>query len=725
MPSLEDRLSSVRLVRHLWAVGNQVESVEVGTAIAGRYEVVAPCVWIDRQDDRVPDAPQVFPDEALAYLKQIRQPLHIPQVYGFCDGRADGAGEVMLLENVPIDDTGALYPTIEAAWPQATPVRRAYWLSQLLELWQRLEPEKLAASLTDVNNIRVQGWRVWLLELKPTIGKPNLTDLAYHWRRWLDLGAADPTIAPLVDLCRDMRSGAAEVRDVADRLDRVLLDAAARQPLQLASFGVSDSGPSRLQNEDCCYPIAEEIGGGERRGIEAANLAILCDGVGGHDGGEVASQLAVRTLKLQVETFGNIAKLKPFVMPEAIRQQLATMLRVTNNTIASENDAQNRYDRERMGTTAVVAWQLAQCPIEARNPKVTPLVAVDRAAAKLGGDATDPAGEDRPNAHELYVANVGDSRAYWISADYCQQLTVDDDLATQEVAAGHCLYREAIQYEEAAALTQAIGTRDGTTIEPDVRRFILEEDGVLLLCSDGVSDNDWVEKSWRAFVPPLLAGETTLEAAIRDWLEVTNEYNGHDNATIVAIDCRVSEATPPPLDIFDPAVAGDRAGDRPPLRIEGATAGNPFDTLTDSSRMLLSASARSFPAPDPKTDPQAVPQTAGPDAAARPDASRRRRRPKPTRTQQVAAVLSLLVLAGVALWAGLQSRSNRTPGPTVPETIEPESPESPEFPESPTAPEAGTEEPDDESTNETTEEPTDEPTPGATDESTEVPIETP
>ena len=698
MPSLEDRLSSVRLVRHLWAVGNQVENAAVGTTIAGRYEVVAPRVWVDRQGDRVPDAPQAIPDEALAYMKQIRQPLHIPQVYGFCDGRANGAGEVMLLENAPIDETGTLYPIIEAAWPEASPVRRVYWLAQLLNIWQQLEPQKLAASLVDVSNIRVQGWRVWLLELKPTIGKPNLTDLAYHWRRWLDLGDGDPTIAPLSELCQDLRSGAVEAREADERLDRILLEAVASQPLQLASFGVSDSGPSRLQNEDCCYPLAEENAGGERRGVEAANLAILCDGVGGHDGGEVASQLAVRTLKLQVETFGNIAKMKKFVAPEAVRQQLATMLRVTNNTIASENDAQNRYDRERMGTTAVVAWQLAQCPAG-----VAP-VAID-------GDV-DSDDDTRPNAHELFVANVGDSRAYWISAEYCQQLTVDDDLATQEVAAGRCLYREALQYEEAAALTQAIGTRDGTTIEPDVRRFILEEDGVLLLCSDGVSDNNWVEKSWRAFVPPLLAGETTLEASARDWLEVTSEYNGHDNATIALIECRVSETLPPPLEIFEPTI-GDRSfapqidrsperspehpPERPPLQLERAIENNPFETLTDSSRALLSA-----PAEGETSEP-----------------TRRRRRPKPTRTQQVAAVVSLLVLAVVALWAGL--RSNRAPEPPVPEESPAESPERTEPPES-------TEESPDAEAEESPDEPAeasgDDSTPGAADESTEVPIET-
>ena len=642
MPPLEDRLRSAQLVRYLWAIGSQVENAAIGTTIADRYQVIAPRIWVDRRADRVPNAPQTLPPESLTYLKQIRQSLHIPQVYGFCDGRAQGMGDVMLLENAPIDEHGQLYPAIEAMWTRSSSVRQAYWLSQILDLWQRLEPQKLAASLLDPENIRVQGWRVWLLELKPTIGKPTLIDLAYHWRRWLDRPSTDdPIPARLLDLCQRMRSQSNDTGDMADRLDQILLEAAARQPLRLTSFGISDSGPSRLQNEDSCYPIAEDIGeAGELRGLDQANLAILCDGVGGHEGGEVASQLAVKTLKLQVEAFRNIIQTKSFVPAEIIRQQLATMVRVTNNTIAQENDARDRLDRERMATTAVLAWQIAQAP-------ASKVVSIAAAGASTG---SAPA---RPNAHELFIANVGDSRAYWISEHHCQQLTVDDDLATQEVAAGNCLYREAIQYEEAAALTQAIGNREGASITPDVRRIVIEEDGVLLLCSDGVSDNDWVERSWRAFVPPLLEGLTTLEAMARDWLEVTNEQNGHDNATIVLIDCRVSEPAPSPLEIFDP-----KATDRhriPSTDRAVSEADTPFDRLTDSSRALL-----------------AIPANPEPAAAEH----SRRRRPKPTRAQQIGVAIAIAVLASIAFWVGLKPIRDRQPTnpPTNPPTDPPTTP---------------------------------------------------
>lgn len=633
MPPLEDRLSSVQLVRYLWAIGSQVENAAIGTTIADRYEVIAPRVWVDRQSARVPHAPKTLPPEALLYLKQIRQSLHIPQVYGFCNGRAQGLGDVMLLENSPLDEHGQLYPSIEAMWSQTSSIRHTYWLSQILDLWQWLEPQKLTASLLDPDNIRVQGWRIWLLELKPTVSKPTLIDLAYHWRRWLDRPSShDPTPAKLLDLCQRMRSQRTETREIAEQLDQILLEATARQPLRLSSFGLSDSGPSRLQNEDCCYPIASAIdldAEGERHGVEQANLAILCDGVGGHEGGEVASQLAVQTLKLQVEAFRKIIQTKSFVPAEVIRQQLAIMMRVTNNMIAQENDARHRLDRERMATTAVLAWQIAQAPTI--SPILSKVVLIGAANAAIN----PPLGE-RPNAHELFIANVGDSRAYWISAHHCQQLTVDDDLATQEVAAGHCLYREAIQYEEAAALTQAIGNRDGATITPEVRRIVIEEDGVVLLCSDGVSDNDWVERSWRAFVPPLLEGLTTLEATARDWLEVTNEQNGHDNATLVLIDCRVSEPAPSPLEIFDPK-ASERDRQTSDRAVRETTP--PLDHLTDSSRALL-----------------AIP--ANPETSAEPS---RRRRPKPTRAQQVSTVIAIAVLASLAFWLGLKPLGDHLP----------------------------------------------------------------
>uniref|UniRef100_A0ACD5H226 PP2C family protein-serine/threonine phosphatase n=1 Tax=Desertifilum tharense IPPAS B-1220 TaxID=1781255 RepID=A0ACD5H226_9CYAN len=142
-------------------------------------------------------------------------------------------------------------------------------------------------------------------------------------------------------------------------------------------------------------------------------------------------------------------------------------VRVVNNQIAAQNDTQGRELRQRMGTTLVMALQLPQ--------------RVGLQAGRVG------------NSHELYIAHVGDSRAYWMTPNYCQLLTVDDDVSVREVRMGRSLYRECLRRPDAGALTQALGTRDAEFVRPTVRRFILEEDGILLLCSDGLSDRDRIE----------------------------------------------------------------------------------------------------------------------------------------------------------------------------------------------------------------------------------------
>ncbi len=152
-------------------------------------------------------------------------------------------------------------------------------------------------------------------------------------------------------------------------------------------------------------------------------------------------------------------------------QQLEASVRVVNNLIANHNDTQGREDRRRMGTTLVMGLQVPQ-------------------------RLRSASGSLLENSHELYLVNVGDSRAYWITPRYCHKLTVDDDVAVREVRMGRGLYREALQRPDAGALTQALGTRDSEFLHPTVQRFILEEDGLLLLCSDGVSDNELVEQNW-------------------------------------------------------------------------------------------------------------------------------------------------------------------------------------------------------------------------------------
>lgn len=517
--------------RYLWAVG-RMEHPSVGTQVAGRYYVTAPQIWLDTQPSLPPDVPTDWSDGVLPYLHLYPQRLHVPEVYGFCPQTDDASAAIFLLENVPLDEKGKLYPPIAHAWSQATALRQVYWLWQLLQLWSPLLEQGVASSLLSANNIRIEGWRVRLCQLfddadvlagsdAADVVIPKLADLANRWLEWV--ANAKPEIAQrLQAICYQMREDGSELGTIATQLNQLLLEQAAQLPLRVQIVSATDTGPQRSHNEDACYPPSKA-----RPEALASHLAIVCDGIGGHEGGEVASQTAVRSLKLQAQALlAEVEAQTELVSPDLLMQQLEASVRVVNNLIASQNDTQGREERRRMGTTLVMALQVPQH-----------LTTAD--GATVNGS--------NGNGHELYLVNVGDSRAYWMTPRYCHLLTVDDDVAAREVRLGRSLYREALQRPDAGALTQAIGTRDAEFLRPTVQRLILEEDGILLLCSDGLSDRGLIEQSWAEYTDAILKGKHSLELAAKTWIDLANQKNGHDNASVVLLRCHVSSAVPEPL----------------------------------------------------------------------------------------------------------------------------------------------------------------------------------
>jgi protein phosphatase len=140
----------------------------------------------------------------------------------------------------------------------------------------------------------------------------------------------------------------------------------------------------------------------------------------------------------------------------------------------------------------------------------------------------------------VYLAHVGDSRAYWITRNSCQLLTVDDDVAQREVIQGKSVRWQAQGRIDAGSLTQALGIRRGEELQPLVQRLMVIEDGVLLLCSDGLSDRRLVERSWSDYVPNILNGRLPLETAITDWIDRGRTENGHDNLSLVLMHYKIS-----------------------------------------------------------------------------------------------------------------------------------------------------------------------------------------
>lgn len=528
--------------RYLWATGRDASQFLPGERVSDRYQVIAPQVWQDTRPDQPISVPELLPHEILPYLRLYPKRLHVPGVYGYAI--TEDRQDVLLLENAPFDGSGNLLPSIIESWSKATSVRQVYWLWQMLQLWTPLVALGVAPSLLIGQNIRVEGWRVRLLELhaesmgegatveatgEATVGatmtlvkaptKASLQQLGQSWAAWFT-EAKGAVAGRLEAIFADMQRPEVKIEDVVRSLNQLLLEQAAQQPLRLRLAGATDTGPKHKHNEDTCYPLVADLPQDYSQPINPllSHLAIVCDGIGGHEGGEVASQLAVQSLKMQVQAMLTELQEDPELMsPDLVEEQLEAIVRVANNLIASRNDEQGRESRRRMGTTLVMALQLPQ---KLETP---------------GGSG---------NSHELYLVHVGDSRAYWMTRNYCQLLTVDDDVSTREVRMGRSLYWEALQRPDAGALTQALGTRDGELLRPTVQRFILEEDGVLLLCSDGLSDNHWVEQSWADYAPEILSGKMNVETAVQSLVELANQKNGHDNATVVISYCRVSPEHP-------------------------------------------------------------------------------------------------------------------------------------------------------------------------------------
>jgi protein phosphatase len=262
----------------------------------------------------------------------------------------------------------------------------------------------------------------------------------------------------------------------------------------LEDAGRTDIGRQRDHNEDCFSMQTEikKVEGPQGRMVQAKGLYVLCDGMGGHASGEVASAMAVESLKQYFSEQWQDRLPTEEKIREAIQQ--------ANRTLFNQNQKNASAGSGRMGTTLVL------------------LLIHDTQAA---------------------IAHVGDSRLYRFSRRKgLQQLTVDHEVGQREIQRG---VEPGIAYSrpDAYQLTQALGPRDGNFLNPDIKFFELNEDGVLLLCSDGLSDNDLLETYYRSHLEPMLDQRFNLEQGVNQLIDLANQYNGHDNITAIAVRLRV------------------------------------------------------------------------------------------------------------------------------------------------------------------------------------------
>lgn len=493
---------------YLWAIGEDAQSLKAGQMLANnRYLVVNRQVLLDTKPGWQPEGTDRVADDIIPYLRLIGHRPHIPQVYGSIPFNRSGRRTTMLwlLEKAPIYSeglgaafAGKVMPELSESWKGAASIRQLNWMWQMANLWEPMEVEGVNLTLLQPELLHVESGLLRVLELMPNGQvEPSLADLGRLWKQWQKqarLGVAQVMEKICDQLIKAEITTATQLIAV---LDEALRTAGQKQFLNCNYLTLSHTGPTRGQNEDACYPASGDPLY-QNTGYDLS-LAIVCDGVGGHQGGEVASNLAIETIRRRIESVLDKPENR---YPDSITIQIENSTCVANDQISLRNDSENRQERERMGTTMVMSLVYG---------------------------------------HEAYIAHIGDSRVYRITRTGCHQMTLDDDLATREVRLGGVIYREALAMSSSGSLFQALGMNSSTALHPNIRRFILDEECIFLLCSDGVSDRDRVDQYWQSEILPVLEGKVDLSTACQRMINMANTHNGHDNSTVALVHCQVKQ----------------------------------------------------------------------------------------------------------------------------------------------------------------------------------------
>jgi len=125
----------------------------------------------------------------------------------------------------------------------------------------------------------------------------NLANLGQVWQSWLP-GAHAQIVPFLSTLCEQLIHKEIQATDhLVERMDQALKSVGRSQSIQFTVAAQTDQGLSRSRNEDACY-----CSGSDRMTFVDLPLMIVCDGMGGHAGGDVASTLAVRTITQHIQS---------------------------------------------------------------------------------------------------------------------------------------------------------------------------------------------------------------------------------------------------------------------------------------------------------------------------------------------------------------------------------------------------------------------------------------
>lgn len=230
-------------------------------------------------------------------------------------------------------------------------------------------------------------------------------------------------------------------------------------------------GKQRDDNEDYVDVFTNQAG---------RHLAIIADGIGGHQGGDVASAMAVSHLGHEFEQTA-------FTTPAEARQWITTEITAENQSIIAKS---NQFaDLNGMGTTLVAAVYFEE---------------------------------------EVLIANIGDSRAYLLRDDELRQLTEDHSLVNELVKRGEISRQAARHHPQKNVIIRSLGISDDARF--DLNTYPLVAGDQLLLCTDGLTN--MVDDQQ---IQTVLTSVQTPKEKCDQLIDMANAAGGLDNITVLLL----------------------------------------------------------------------------------------------------------------------------------------------------------------------------------------------
>jgi PPM family protein phosphatase len=258
---------------------------------------------------------------------------------------------------------------------------------------------------------------------------------------------------------------------------------------RVSAYGFSDVGLQRDHNEDS-FAVEADL-----------NLFVVADGMGGHQAGDVASRLATEMIVKFFRSTHGEELTWPFDFDPHLSEEenrLSSGVKLANHQIVELGN--RRPELHGMGTTVVAALFSGQ-------------------------------------KGKLYIAHVGDSRAYRVRGGEIRQLTRDHSLVNDYLDANPELSEERRNDLPKNVITRALGMQENIPV--DLTAFDVELGDVYLLCSDGLSGMVDDEDIWSA-----IESIPDLDAACHRLINLANAHGGEDNVTalLVRVEGAVSDA---------------------------------------------------------------------------------------------------------------------------------------------------------------------------------------